>query len=293
MKHAFLIIAHHEPEVLTLLLELLDDARNDIYLHIDRRATVLRERFAAWRPQHAGYRLIETPIAVYWADLSQVAAEYLLFETAAKHGPYTYYHLLSGVDLPLKPQEAIHDFFDCHAGCEFVGLWESPDHRRDLERKVKRYYFFTRHLRDKGTLAHALTAPVRNAALAVQKATGLRRPWDYDFRKGYNWASLTHACCEYIIKEKAHVMHRFRHTLAPDEIFLPTLIWNSPFRNCIFDTHDTGLGSQRLVDWERGHPYTWQDKDFDELMRSPLPFARKFSAASPELLRRIHEVLKP
>ena len=31
MKHAYLILAHHEPEVLRLLLTLLDDARNDIY----------------------------------------------------------------------------------------------------------------------------------------------------------------------------------------------------------------------------------------------------------------------
>ena len=87
-------------------------------------------------------------------------------------------------------------------------------------------------------------------------------------------------------------MQRFRHTLAPDEIFLPTLIWNSPFRNCLFDAHDAGRGSQRLVDWERGHPYTWQDKDFDELMRSSLLFARKFSAASPELLRQLRKALR-
>ena len=42
MKHAFLIMAHNEPAVLRTLLAMLDDPRNDVYLHIDRRADALR-----------------------------------------------------------------------------------------------------------------------------------------------------------------------------------------------------------------------------------------------------------
>ncbi len=44
MKHAFLIIAHNEYPVLEVLLSMLDDERNDIYLHIDKRATELFQR---------------------------------------------------------------------------------------------------------------------------------------------------------------------------------------------------------------------------------------------------------
>lgn len=291
MKHAFLIIAHNEPEVLALLLELLDDARNDIYLHIDRRAVALRTRFAAWQPARAGYCLLDRPLAVYWGDLSQVAVEYRLLEAAAARGPYAYCHLLSGVDLPLRSQDALHAFFDAHAGTEFVGYWDSPEHRRDLERRVGRYYLFTHHLRDKGTAAHALTAPVRNVVLALQKVLHLERRRDYDFRKGYQWASLTQPCCDYLIRKKASVMRRFRLTLAPDEIFLPTLVWNSPFRRSLYDTADPSRGSLRLIDWERGSPYTWAETDFDELLHSSALFARKFSSASPALLQRLRAAL--
>lgn len=38
MKHAFLIIAHNEYPVLEVLLSMLDDERNDIYLHISSGA---------------------------------------------------------------------------------------------------------------------------------------------------------------------------------------------------------------------------------------------------------------
>lgn len=37
-RHAYCIIAHNQPRLLWRLLSLLDDERNDIYLHIDKKA---------------------------------------------------------------------------------------------------------------------------------------------------------------------------------------------------------------------------------------------------------------
>ena len=37
MKHAYCIIAHSEPEILDILIKMIDDARNDIYLLIDKK----------------------------------------------------------------------------------------------------------------------------------------------------------------------------------------------------------------------------------------------------------------
>ena len=42
-KHAYLIMAHNNPGVLEKLICALDDERNDIFLHIDRKS---REIFA-------------------------------------------------------------------------------------------------------------------------------------------------------------------------------------------------------------------------------------------------------
>lgn len=66
MKHAFLIIAHNEYPVLEVLLSMLDDERNDIYLHIDKRATELFQQIKKVKMQKAGFYLIENPIKVYW-----------------------------------------------------------------------------------------------------------------------------------------------------------------------------------------------------------------------------------
>ena len=237
MKHAFLIIAHNEYPVLEVLLSMLDDERNDIYLHIDKRATELFQQIKKVKMQKAGFYLIENPIKVYWGDISLVKVEYLLFESALSHGPYAYYHLLSGTDLPIKSQDYIHAFFQQNAGKEFVGFWQDATHQRDLERKVFRYYFFTKRLKDKGHLLHGITALIRNLILAVQKISHYRRKQTFEFKKGGQWVSITENAVKYLLQYKNIVLSRMKYTLCADEIFIQTILWNSYFqKKCIVRT---------------------------------------------------------
>ncbi len=292
-KHACLIIAHNEPEVLWTLLEMLDDARNDVYLHVDRRASSLYESAKGYKPKNATFVLLEHPIPVYWGDLSQVEVEYMLFERAFSQGPYAYYHLLSGVDLPIKSQDYIHTFFRKHQGKEFVGFWTDAAHRRDLNRKVYRYYLFTRYSKGGNAFVHGICALCRNLFLALQKVTRYKRNHgNLVFRKGFNWVSVTQDFCAYLLSQKESVFHTFRYTLCPDEIFVQTVLWNSPFRERIYNEADVLAGSMRYIDWKRGNPYVWQEKDADELLASPYLFARKFASASAGALRSVCDKVK-
>lgn len=72
MKHAFLIIAHNEYPILEVLLSMLDDERNDIYLHIDKRAVGLYQKIKGFKIKKAGFYLIEKNMKVYWGDISLV-----------------------------------------------------------------------------------------------------------------------------------------------------------------------------------------------------------------------------
>jgi hypothetical protein len=280
-KHAFLIIAHNEPRVLRVLLHLLDDPRNDVFLLLDARSEKMRREFAQWRQGRGGFRLLDDPPKVFWGDISQVQAEFRLFREAYAAGPYLYYHLLSGVDLPLCTMDALHRFFREHAGCEFVSYWDDEAAARDVRRKVGRYHFFTRAQR-KGTLRHSLLAPVNNLLLALQKVLRVRRGGQgWDFRKGGNWVSVTHAFCGHLLSREGDVLRRFRHTLCPDEIFLQSVLWASPFREKLYRRGGTECESSlRMVDWHREgpKPYVWQGGDVPALLGSGALFARKFSA---------------
>ena len=99
---------------------MIDDERNDIYLHIDLRSTELYKRARLLCTQKARLFLLPIRNKVYWGDISQVETEYLLLETAFKQNTYAYYHLLSGVDLPIQTQDYIHSFFQINSGKEFV-----------------------------------------------------------------------------------------------------------------------------------------------------------------------------
>ncbi len=39
-KHAYMIMAHHRPDLLQLLINSLDDERNDIIVHIDKKKAI-------------------------------------------------------------------------------------------------------------------------------------------------------------------------------------------------------------------------------------------------------------
>ena len=55
MKHAFLIMAHGSLPLLRVLLSMLDDERNDIFLHIDRKSDMLDGAEPLFFPRHASF----------------------------------------------------------------------------------------------------------------------------------------------------------------------------------------------------------------------------------------------
>lgn len=291
-KHAYLIIAHNDFAILESLLSMLDDVRNDIYIHIDLKANDLYQRACNVQMQSANLFVLKNRIKAYWGDISLIDVEYLLFETAFNNHTYAYYHLLSGVDLPLKNQEYIHNFFTKNHGKEFVEFWNEEHHIRDLKRKVSRYYFLLKYYKNKKHLLHAATSFLRNSALAIQKILRLRRINNYNFKKGSQWISITHAFCDHIIKHKTSIKQRLRFTLCPDEIFIQTLLWNSPFKENIYNVENPQKVSIRLIDWTRGNPYVWQDSDLNELISSECLFARKFSSHSSTLHKQLKNFIQ-
>ena len=51
---------------------------------------------------------IYNEVDVYWSHFSQVQCELFLLKEAVKKDEFAYYHLLSGMDFPIKSQKYIH-----------------------------------------------------------------------------------------------------------------------------------------------------------------------------------------
>lgn len=287
MKHAYIILAHNEFQVLEKLIQVLDDVRNDIFIHFDKKL----EEYPHFKTKNAGLCILESRIDVRWGDVSVVKAEYALFEAASDKASYSYYHLISGVDMPLKSQDEIHRFFEENRGKEFIGF-NQGDNLMHIDRKVQRYHLFARHFRSSGSFVDLCRKMIRAAALRLQYLVHIRRNVDTHFKKGTQWISVTHEFVKYMLSHKEEVLKTYKATFCCDEIFAQTLCWNSSFREMIFDIENEGRGCMRKIGWKNNRLKEWEKDDYAELMQSGLLFARKFNSKNIEIVDQILESLQ-
>ena len=120
-KHAYLILVQNQPELLEYQLPLLDHARVDLYIHIDKKAKKCRPESLKSLVKESKIFFINST-AVSYGSYTQIQCQFELMRQAAKQ-KYSYYHFLSDCDLPLRTQEHILDFFESHQGREFVNIY--------------------------------------------------------------------------------------------------------------------------------------------------------------------------
>ncbi|WP_437920458.1 beta-1,6-N-acetylglucosaminyltransferase [Sphingobacterium sp. LRF_L2] len=287
MKHAYLLLAHNDFAVLSCLLEALDDSRNVIYIHFDKKLFEL----PALELRNAELYVLTERVDVRWGDVSVVEAELNLFAAAYKNGPYGHYHLLSGVDMPLQSQDAIHQFCIENSDKQFVGF-SHGDQITHITLKVQRYHIFPKYFRSSGSGFDFLRKALRFLTLRLQFLLGIKRNKSIEFKKGTQWVSLTDDFVNYLLSQRKLILKQYRYTFCADEIFVQTVCWNSRFRSQIFNLENEGLGSQRMIRWRDNRIYDWGIDDLEELKKSDLLFARKFNGREFEVVKCLLRYLK-
>lgn len=276
-RHAYCIIAHNEPELFEVLVRLIDDIRNDIYVMIDAKSDICL--FEGVQTQYSRLCFLSHRVDIRWGDTSQMEAELALFEYAHQQGEYLYYHLLSGADLPLKSQDEIHRLMDEELrGKEFVDIADDPFNSGEAEYRTRYRHLFCRHFNATNILVRYGARILRRVLVDMQRLVGYRREWDgMTIRKGAQWCSISGEFCAYLLEQKEYIMRMFRHVPAVDEIFIQTMLWNSPFRERKYMGEEGISTNFRAIDWGRGNPYVWRTKDLPGLLNGKMLFARKFS----------------
>lgn len=139
-KHAYLIMAHNEFSLLRKLILLLDDSRNDIFIHVDKKSKEFVKSSFMNLPTFSKVSFIKSD-KVTWGGYSLINCELkLLIE--ASNSFHDYYHLLSGVDLPLKTQNEIHSFFELHQGEVFIFFDLEAIRQKNFLYRMKYFYPF-------------------------------------------------------------------------------------------------------------------------------------------------------
>lgn len=283
MRHAYLIIAHNEFGLLEKLLKLIDHKDNDIYVHIDK--CVKNFDFNYFKSLLKKSNIFFTERTnVNWGDYSQINSELVLLKASCK-GKYDYYHLLSGVDLPLKSQKEIHDFFEKNNGKQFVHM---VSYNKDVLNRISLYHPFCKFKRRfKNKYLSTGMEYFTKIIDKVQKILKVNRlkNINFDIKYGANWFSITHELVMYILSNEDFIKKYFKSSLCADELFLQTLVYNSKFKNDLYYKKEDGnyISCLRYVVWDKddcknGSPHTWRASEYEELMNSDYLFARKFNS---------------
>ncbi|RRK09130.1 conjugal transfer protein, partial [Lactiplantibacillus garii] len=80
------------------------------------------------------------------------------------------------------------------------------------------------------------------------------------------------------------IRNTFKNTKCCDELFLQTLLVNSPFEKNLFDNtfSDSITANERFIVWVNGAPRDLKIDDLSSLKASECLFARKFNTDSDE-----------
>ena len=282
-KHAYLILAHHEFDILQKLVQLLDDPRNDIYIHLDKKVL----QVPTLQVEKSTLYMLNERVDIRWGNVSQIQGTYCLLEQVTKSNKlYDYCHLISGVHLPLYSQNYIHDFFDKAAGKQFFLPMQTSAFQTDL--KMNRYNLLTKTFADPHPLVARVSQIVWHLAHRLQRALHIRRFSKDTYAYASNWVSITPEAIRYLVDNKARIIQKYRYTFCGDEYFVPTELLQSTL------TWEIHYEKRLLLhEIKTAHAKTYTEEDFSLLLNSECLFARKFSSAHMPIVDQIVKHLSP
>jgi hypothetical protein len=301
MKIAYLYFAYKNPNLMKRTMSRLTGADCSFFVHIDGKIDI--DRFAALRGETVFFT--RQRITVHWAEFSGVEAILLLLrEALSAPGRFDYFVLMSGSEYPLRSRDYIWKFFQENRGWEFITMSKISAPGDPLLRM--------------NTVRYPSTRPMLRFASRVLAKVGLARR-DYRKRLGYlepysgiTWWALSREACEYIVKfnESDRVLNRFlESTFAPEEIYIHTVLGNSPFkykirRNLLYEDWSSRehvrsfrarwhslpamISEEHCKFFEDTGPVCVQDLHGS----GELLFARKFSDENLALVDRMDEMIK-
>lgn len=267
MRIAHIIIAHKDPMQLERLVKRLQHPHSDIYVHIDRKVDI-----APFRNLKSLQNVffISKRVRVNWGGNSTLMAmvQSVAEITSTKHN-YDFINLLSGQDYPLKSAQEMYEFFQQHAGYNFISYDEfrGSEWWQAASARYEKYHFTDFAFKGKYTFQSIINqiTPTRRFPEDLQLHGGDRSAW---------W-TISGECASYVVRELSEnkrLLKFLRFCWGTDEFAIATLIMNSSF------SQKTINNNHRYIDWSEGnpHPKLLTKADIPEMNKSNMLFARKF-----------------
>lgn len=288
-KHAFLLGVYTNPDYTDTIIKQLSSDNTNIYIHVNDL------NWADFIPLAKKYEnsnnvMFIHDIKVLWGGSTLLQSIMCLLGKAIQNKENSYFHLITGQDILIKPLEALFSFFEGNIN-SYVSYFKLPDPNRFAGGGLERFDYYQLYdlfdCRKRG-----IKTKLNKLCLIIQKTFHLKRS-KLPFKQiygGSGWWSLQRDAAEYVYKEwfnkKLH--KRLAYTFAPDEMIVMTLLLNS-------DKHFPVVNDNlRFMIWEAGlsGPRNLTISDFDKLKHTNAFFARKINPVdNADLYHKINKEL--
>ena len=269
----------------------MDYPFNDIYVHIDKKVKDINLEILLNCAKFSKIKIYQE-IDVKWGGYSQVEVELFLLKKAINNN-YMYYHLMSGMDLPIKNPQYIYNYFKQNNRYEFINFDETAG-QDAIQDRIKYYYIFNDFKRRNNKCIYYFQKCLYFAFLYLQKIFRFKRLSEKQvYKKGSTWFSITHTCALFVINKEKVIKKIYNYGNCVDEVFLQSLIYNSYLYKNVYRIKEKNNLAMRYIDWERGTPYVFRETDFERLINSNALFARKFDEnVDNKIIKLICEYIK-
>ena len=286
-RHAILIMAHGNWSLLERLMRFFDDESIDFYIHIDKKAKTF-DRVGLENCCSKSKVTFVKSRNVSWGTYDQIATELSLYKYASQAASYRYYHLISGVDVPLVSKRMFLVFFN-NTDRNFIIADVEPQY--DIRIQIHHNLF--RRLLIPEKLRQLLT----RKANAIQLRLGVDRLKKLKARfplitKGHNWCSLTDDAVAEIVGKEEDIKKYFAHTHCADEMYKQIVLCNSALKDTLVNE------DLREMDWSQWlpNPKVYTMSDYSRLIeagKAGKMFARKFDETSDiQVVDKIYDRLQ-
>lgn len=282
MKLAILLLCHKNAEQINLFLDTLKHPDIEFFIHMDKKANIVDQ--IEQRPDiHILPDCLR--VDVRWGEFSQTQATLNLFLAASKMGKFDYYWVCSGQDFPIVSADKIINYFQKHAGKNFVSLWPSYSYnnankKNHLDKRNDLY--FPTFLMGRTLIKRIMKR------IYIEISGGWNHTYAYFSRPEYvskfrfyygpSWVCLSQDFVEWMLtylKEHPAFIKYLLNSLNPDESIFQTLLMMSPYSI-------TRCDYLHYVDWSerigkpKNSPNTLVLGDYEKIKKSGYLMARKF-----------------
>lgn len=297
IKIAYLISVHKDPIQLGRMIKALYQGENTIFfIHVDAKCNIIDFENSINSTYKNNVFFIPNRYLIQWGGFNQVRYQQELLKSCINSGiQFDRVIILTGQDYPLISNEDINNKLNENSDKEFIiGLDISNiQYPPKIKKKLVLYHFF-RDLKVPYKFKKIISGSCRilMTILPFRKKTFIfidGKKWD--IFQSSAMMCITYSLANYIndkMRDK-RIINYFKYSFAPDEMVIPTIIFNSPYKdNCTYYAKNTydGLKSLSAITYFNygKEIQTFTIENYEELKHSGKMFARKFATGISDSL---------